>query len=162
MFETGFSQDCFLAVPTSVVKKRIVEDLARRNNVINNQKEIALESSAVISTLPPQALPPPAWPPLTQPPAILALHKAIRGKTIYQALQLGAKKQIYDLISLSLGRLNQLFCEIQNNDKIAVAISAFPLLHCQPDSEYRLFAKSFQCGMVLYIDIYTLCTLLDH
>ena len=112
MFETGFLQDCFPAVPTSLVKKRIAEGLARRNNVTNNQKKLAPESSAVISALPPLALSPPARPPPTRPPAILALHKALRGKTIYQALQLGAKKQIHDLISLSPGRLNQLFHKI--------------------------------------------------
>lgn len=65
IFETGFSRDRFPAVLTSLVKKRIAEGLARRNNVTNNQKEIALESSAVISALPLLALPPPARPPPT-------------------------------------------------------------------------------------------------
>ena len=149
-------------MPTLLVKKRIAEGLAKRNNVTNNQKEIAPESSAVISALPPLALPPPARPPPTRPPAILALHKALRGRTIYQTLRLGAKKQIHDLISLSPKRLHQLFCKIRNNDKIALAISAFPLLHRQPDGEYCPFAKGFRCGMALYVDMYTLCTLLDH
>lgn len=162
MFETGFSRDRFPAVPTPVVKRRIAEGLARRKKVIDNQGEIALESSAVALALPPPALPPPAQPPPTRPPAVSALHTALRGKTISEALQLGAKKQIYDLISLPPGRLNQLFRKIQNNDEIALAIGAFPLLHRQSDGEYRPFAKGFRRGMALYVDMYTLCTLLDR
>lgn len=146
IFKTGFSLDRFSPMVTSVVKKRIAKDLIRKNNMNNNQGEIAPESSIITLALATPALSPLAQPLPTRLPVVSVLHEALRGKTISQALQLGTKKQIYDLISLLPRLLNQLFCKIQNNDKIALAIGTFPLLHCQPNSEYRLFAKSFDVG----------------
>lgn len=93
-------------------QKKIAESLTKKNNITNNQKQIASKSLAIISVLLPLVLPPLAQPPPTQPPAILALQKTLKDKTIYQALQLGVKKQIHNLISLFSGRLNQLFCMI--------------------------------------------------
>lgn len=69
-------------------------------------------SSAVIPALPSPTLPPPAQLLLTRPSAVSALQKTLRSKTISQRFQLSAKKQIYNLIFLLSGCLNQLFCKI--------------------------------------------------
>ena len=41
---------------------------------------------------------------------------------------------------------------------VALTIGAFPLLHRQPNGEYRPFATSFRLGMALYVDVFNLYT----
>ena len=60
------------------------------------------------------------------------------------------------------GDLTQLLCKTRNKDSIALAIGTFPLLHCQPNGNYRPFATGFRLGMALYIDVSNLYTLLDQ
>lgn len=73
-----------------------------------------------------------------------------------------ANQQMHDLLSLPRESLTQLLSKIQSKDSIALAISTFPLLHHQPNGEYRPFAKGFRCGMALYVDVYTLYTFMDR
>ena len=91
-----------------------------------------------------------------------ALYDGLRGKIIGEALQLGAIQQVRALISMSHRDLTLLLHKIQNKDEIALIISTFPLLHCQPNGEYRPFAKSLRLGMALYVDVLNLYTLLDE
>ena len=60
---------------------------------------------------------------------VLVLYKILKGKTISQTLQLDIKNQIHNLISLFSKYFSQLFCKIQSNDKIMLAIDAFFLLY---------------------------------
>ena len=153
MFETGFSQDRFPAVPTPVVKKRIAKGLARRKTPFTSQAPL---------------LPPPKVVPvvlvLGSPPADPALFNDLKGKTVIKALELGKTgiQRMHDLLPESCDILDRLICKIQDKDEIALAIGAFPLLHSQLNGEYCPVARGFQLGMALYVDLFALCSLMDR
>lgn len=96
MFETGFSQDRFPAVPTSVIKKRIAKGVVRRNTPY---------------TSPASLLPPPkVWPVIVTGsfPADLVSFDDLKGKTIIKAFELGkiGIQRMHNLLPESRDRLN--------------------------------------------------------
>ena len=58
--------------------------------------------------------------------------------------------------------LTRLLRKIQDKDEITLSIGIFPLLHCQPNGEYRPYAQGFRLGLALYVDVFNLYTLLNE
>lgn len=57
--------------------------------------------------------------------------------------------------------LEKLDSKLRELDQIALTIGQIPLVHCQSDGEYGTFVKGHGLGMEFYLDLFSLCTLLD-
>ncbi|MCJ1463754.1 hypothetical protein MMC07_002363 [Pseudocyphellaria aurata] len=57
--------------------------------------------------------------------------------------------------------LKKLDSKLREHDEIALTIGAIPLLHRQSNGEYGTFVKVHGPGMEFYLDLFSLCTLLD-